>query len=166
MNCVQNLAQTGLVSAATTPSFGGLAQALFLQTVGNGIGADLDAASSLRLYDLFQPRYGSFLLELSDQAAAGGDLLTQAVESADFQTEIIGHTREDFRLKFGDADLDLASLQEIWESGMEPVFPYRDKAAGNEDRARQDLPGSLTKLRPPLAKPLFPILLSTWPSPG
>ncbi|EIT88394.1 phosphoribosylformylglycinamidine synthase [Parascardovia denticolens IPLA 20019] len=140
MNCVQNLAQAGPVSAATTPGFGGLAQALFLQTVGNGIGADLDAASSLRLDDLFQPRYGSFLLELSDQAAADEGLLTQAVESADFHAEIIGHTREDFRLKFGDDDLDLASLREIWESGMESVFPYRDKAAGNEDRTRQDLP--------------------------
>lgn len=133
MEAVSKAMEAGHVRAANTPGFGGLAQALFLQCVGNSLGLDLDDSFASNLDRLFLPRYGSFLLEVDDSS------LLRAFADQGIAVETVGQTSSNYQIKTAEESIDLSLIQEIWESGMESVFPYRDKAAGN-DQAREVVP--------------------------
>ena len=131
---MEKLTAEGALAAAATPGYGCMAETLFKMCVGNGIGLALtdagaeDAqASNIELDDLFTLAYGSFVVELAEDA----DIKAILVEASDLVSVIeLGTTTDAYELKaFGEV-LDLAQLQEAWESGIESVFPYR---AGGED---------------------------------
>ena len=98
----------GKVKAASTPSYGCIAEQLFKNSLGNRIGFALDA--SFQPEKLFVPTYGSLILEVSEDVACG---------------VVLGTTTEQYSLKLGEELLDMAELQELWESKLEPVMPYR-----------------------------------------
>ncbi len=52
--------------AVSTPGYGATAEALFKMTLGNRIGVTLN--NSIAVDDLFTPAYGSFIVELADDA--------------------------------------------------------------------------------------------------
>ena len=106
---VEQMIDEGKVLAAATPGYGGIAEALFKMCVGNHVGLQL--SNSLDLNELFQPAYGTVILELLDPAAG----------------EFIGFTTVDYTLEAEGNAIDLARLQELWEAKLEPVFPYRGK---------------------------------------
>ena len=106
---VEQMIDEGKVLAAATPGYGGIAEALFKMCVGNHVGLQL--SNSLDLNELFQPAYGTVILELLDPAAG----------------EFIGFTTVDYTLEAEGKAIDLARLQELWEAKLEPVFPYRGK---------------------------------------
>ena len=106
---VEQMIDEGKVLAAATPGYGGVAEALFKMCVGNHVGLQL--SNDINLDDLFQPAYGSVILELLDPAAG----------------EFLGFTTVDYTLEADGKFIDLAHLQELWESKLEPVFPYRKK---------------------------------------
>ena len=106
---VEQMIDEGKVLAASTPGYGGIAEALFKMCVGNHVGLQL--SNSLDLNELFQPAYGTVILELLDPAAG----------------EFIGFTTVDYTLEAEGNAIDLARLQELWEAKLEPVFPYRGK---------------------------------------
>ena len=106
---VEQMIDEGKVLAAATPGYGGIAEALFKMCVGNHVGLQL--SNSLDLNELFQPAYGTVILELLDPAAG----------------EFIGFTTVDYTLEAEGNAIDLALLQELWEAKLEPVFPYRGK---------------------------------------
>ena len=116
---VEGLMERGEALAVSTPGYGGDAEALFKMCVGNGIGVALD--EDVPTDSLFVPAYGSFIVELADGAELPGH--TDAVS-----VEVIGETTEAYELVAEDEHVDLASLQEAWESGIEGVFPYRTAA--------------------------------------
>ncbi len=119
MDLVEGAIGRGEVLAASTPGYGGAAETLFKMCVGNRIGVEL--AREVDADALFDLAYGSFIVELADGAplpAADGVSVT-----------VIGETTEAYALAFPDEALDLAELQEVWEAGIEPVFPYRTLAA-------------------------------------
>ena len=131
---MEKLTAEGALAAAATLGYGCMAEALFKMCVGNGIGLALtdagaeDAqASNIELDDLFTLAYGSFVVELAEDA----DIQAILAEASDLVSVIeLGTTTDAYELKaFGEV-LDLAQLQEAWESGIESVFPYR---AGGED---------------------------------
>ncbi len=131
---MEKLTAEGALAAAATPGYGCMAETLFKMCVGNGIGLALtdagaeDAqASNIELDDLFTLAYGSFVVELAEDA----DIQAILAEDSDLVSVIeLGTTTDAYELKaFGEV-LDLAQLQEAWESGIESVFPYR---AGGED---------------------------------
>lgn len=131
---MEKLTAEGALAAAATPGYGCMAETLFKMCVGNGIGLALtdagaeDAqASNIELDDLFTLAYGSFVVELAEDA----DIQAILAEASDLVSVIeLGTTTDAYELKaFGEV-LDLAQLQEAWESGIESVFPYR---AGGED---------------------------------
>ena len=131
---MEKLTAEGALAAAATPGYGCMAETLFKMCVGNGIGLVLtdagaeDAqASNIELDDLFTLAYGSFVVELAEDA----DIQAILAEASDLVSVIeLGTTTDAYELKaFGEV-LDLAQLQEAWESGIESVFPYR---AGGED---------------------------------
>ncbi len=101
--------------AISTPGSGGTAEALFRMTLGNHIGVRLDDAISVD--DLFAPAYGSFIVELADDAKIPAT--SNLVEISE-----IGETTEDYTFHAAGEDFALAPLQETWESALEDVFPY------------------------------------------
>ena len=104
---VEQMMDEGKVLAAATPGYGGVAEALFKMCVGNRVGLRL--SEKVDTARLFAPCYGAVILELLD-AAAG---------------EFLGFTTVEYTLTAGGNPVDLAHLQELWESRLEPVFPYR-----------------------------------------
>ena len=104
--------------AVSTPGYGATAEALFKMTLGNRIGVTLN--DSIAVDDLFIPAYGSFIVELADDAKLPA--VSNLVEIGE-----IGTTTSEYVFKAAGETLDLDAVQEAWESGIESVFPYRSK---------------------------------------
>ncbi len=121
LGLVEALAAAGAALACDTPGYGGTAEALFKMCVGNQIGLEL--ADDVDVDSLFEPMYGSFVVELSEEADA---VLAQAAD--DVVIEPLGTTVEGYVLGTASEQIDLSALQEAWEGGIESVFPYRTPA--------------------------------------
>ena len=105
---VEQMIEEGMVAAACSVGFGGLAEALFKMGLGNHIGFKMMADKSTG--EMFEPMYGSIVLEMVSDSPAG---------------ELLGETTKDYMFECCGEKLDMAQLQEIWESKLEPVYPYR-----------------------------------------
>lgn len=85
---------------------------------------------------LFMPAYGSFVLELSDDATHDVyETLRQDAQKHGYHACVLGTTTEVYQLEFTAATgvatkLDIAELQATWEDALAEVFPY--KQAGDE----------------------------------
>ena len=113
---VEKLAAEGKILAAATPGYGCDAEMLFKMCVGNRIGLAIDESMDTSTW--FIPAYGSFAVELADDAE-----LPQG--NGDVMVKLIGVTTDEYVLSCGDEVVDLAELQEAWEDKLESVFPYR-----------------------------------------
>ena len=82
------------------------------------IGVKLD--DGIAVDDLFAPAYGSFIIELADNAKVPA--VSNLVEVSE-----VGETTEEYSFVAAGETLDLAELQDAWEGGIESVFPYRSK---------------------------------------
>ncbi|MFC0265541.1 phosphoribosylformylglycinamidine synthase [Alloscardovia macacae] len=114
---VEDLVGERGVLAVSTPGYSATAGALFLMSVGNSYGLRL--SPSVEVDSLFRYAYGSYILELADGA--------KVPESNLYTVEELGQTTAEYTFATADESVDLAQLQEAWESGMESVFPYRTK---------------------------------------
>ena len=167
LELLEGLIEEKQVVAVSTPGFGATAEALFKMCVGNDFGVQLTGVEE---NDLFEPAYGSFLVELApgtdmaswSQLASLDDAEPEAALAAAegaFTAQVIGETTEDYRFAVGEDAVDLAQLQEAWEAKMEPVFPYRDK--GEEvpaitDSTHVPLTYNGTIAKPRVIIPVFP----------
>lgn len=147
---VESLTEQGKALAIATPGYGAQAEALFKMCVGNSLGIALSEDVSMDA--LFVPAYGSFLVELADDAEIPAS--TSAVNVCE-----LGKTTQAYELSLKGEVLDLAKLQEVWESGIESVFPYREEGEAVEAISyRETLPltfnGTLAK--PRVIIPVFP----------
>ncbi|WP_346697067.1 phosphoribosylformylglycinamidine synthase [Thermophilibacter mediterraneus] len=151
---VEGIVADGHALAVSTPGYGGAAEALFKMCVGNRIG--LEVAPAFGSDALFCPSYGSFLVELSDDAE-----LPVAPEGV--TVSVFGATTQDYLLTVAGETMDLAELQEAWEGALESVFPYRaegerveavsfDLAAAGKSRPAP----SVRVARPRVVIPVFP----------
>ncbi len=113
---VEGLIGRGQALAVSTPGYGAVAESVFKMCVGNRIGIELEPAFTTEA--LFCPAYGSFIVEVSDDAQL--PVLEQGVTAA-----LLGTTTEDYELNAAGETIDLAELQEAWEGAIESVFPYR-----------------------------------------
>ena len=111
---------TWSVSAATVPS---MAEALFKMCVGNSLGIRVEPAFTVE--SLFYPAYGSFVLEISDDAA-----IEEVPE--DVTASILGTTTALYTLEACGEKVALSELQRAWENALEDVFPYQGKAESPE----------------------------------
>lgn len=124
-DAVEALTATGNALAISTPGYGCGAESLFKMCVGNQIGIEL--AEDVDVESLFTPLYGSFIVELAEDA--------ELPEVADgVVVEPLGTTVEGYVIDTGSEVIELAELQEAWESGIEGVFTYR--SAGETPRSR------------------------------
>ena len=120
---VESLTAAGTALAISTPGYGCGAESLFKMCVGNQLGLEL--ADDVDVESLFTPMYGSFIVELSEDAELG-DVAEGVV------VEPLGTTVEGYVLETANEQIDLAHLQEAWEGGIESVFSYRHAAADLE----------------------------------
>ena len=130
MDAVEGLLASGTVLAAATAGYGCTAEEIFKMCVGNGIGVSF--GQMLDAGKLFEPAYGSFVLELAEDAA-----LPQ--KSNLVYVEELGSTIDDYLWYIpsranpsvgAEETINLAYIQEKWEGKMEPVYPYRNEAVG------------------------------------
>ncbi|RFT41419.1 phosphoribosylformylglycinamidine synthase, partial [Bifidobacteriaceae bacterium NR003] len=71
--------------------------------------------------DLFKPAYGSFYVELKENAEVQSLANTSLVD-----VEIIGETTENYAIISANGEeVDLSDLQKIWESELSSIFPYK-----------------------------------------
>ena len=115
---IEKLVGDGAVLAISTPGYGGEAEALFKMCVGNQLGVAL--VEDVPADSLFDPAYGSFLVELADDAEL-------PASTDNVSVELLGTTTETYEFVAAGETCDLTTLQEAWESGIEGVFPYRTK---------------------------------------
>ena len=152
-DAVEALAATGNALAISTPGYGCGAESLFKMCVGNQIGIEL--AEDVDVESLFTPLYGSFIVELAEDA--------ELPEVADgVVVEPLGTTVEGYVIDTGSEVIELAKLQEAWESGIEGVFAYRSAGETPEvetiDFRAKDIHvyGGAKIARPRVIIPVFP----------
>ena len=104
---VNKLMRDGKVLAAYTPTYGGIAEAVMKMSFGNDIGFRYDAARTEQ--ELFGYAYGSFLLEMADDANVDGAV-------------VLGETISEKVIEKGSDKLAIADLLKIYEDKLEPVF--------------------------------------------
>ena len=139
---VEDMIEEGMVASACAVGYGGIAEALFKMGLGNRIGFKM--MNNMTTHDMFKPMYGSIVLEMVSDSPAG---------------ELLGETTREYTFESCGETLDMAELQEIWESKLEPVYPYRKAGP-----AVEKINGSLTApaapkigvAKPKVIIPVFP----------
>ena len=102
-DAVEALTATGDALAVSTPGYGCGAESLFKMCVGNQIGIEL--AEDVDVESLFTPLYGSFIVELAEDA--------ELPEVADgVVVEPLGTTVEGYVIDTGSEVIELSELQE------------------------------------------------------
>jgi len=131
---VHKLVTEGKLASIYTPTYGGAAEAVLKQCMGNDFGFAF--AGSLSVQDIFGYQYGSFILELNDKVTldeiyAASELKDKGIIIAD-----LGETTEDAEIRYNDEVLKLSDLCEAYEDKLEKVFKCNmnlDKDAETED---------------------------------
>ena len=151
LDYVAQLIDSGNVAAVSTCGYGGMSQALFKMCVGNEIGFILDGAFDVDC--LFEQIYGTFAIELRDNNAQ----LPNTPKKVGVRN--LGITSAEYIFKIKAETLNLFDLQEIWESKLEPVFPYRqtgEQVKCISDDSHLPLTYNGTIAKPCVAIPVFP----------
>lgn len=100
---VASLVRTGKVYAAYTPTYGGVAEAIFKMAIGNNIGFKYEAAD---LNDIFGYNYGAFILEVADEV----------------EGKVLGYTTEEKEIVLGEEKACLCCLLKAYENKLEGVY--------------------------------------------
>ncbi len=129
--------------SAYTCTFGGVAEGILKCCLGNRLGFSIEKKDE----DLFGYAYGAFLLELSEDAAAG---------------ELLGKVTKEASIRMGGEVLPLEELQKIYEEKLEPVYscnirPRRENAETYTYPGKPERYAAACKCaRPQVLIPVFP----------
>ena len=107
---VTALMRAGKVYAAYTPTYGGMAEAVYKMCIGNGLGFRY-LSEYLALNDIFEYNYGTFLLEVDE----------------DTKGQTIGYFTNDGMMTWGDESVAMRALESLYEGKMESVYPMLEK---------------------------------------
>lgn len=141
---VTALMREGKIAAAYTPTYGGIAEAIFKMAVGNSIGFKF--ADGVSLKDIFSYGYGSFILEFNDSTEYG---------------TLLGETTGSDSISLGDEDVSLKELLTVYENKLEPIFSC------NIEQGKSDIPAftfsakehrsaAIKSAKPKVLIPVFP----------
>ena len=141
---VTALMREGKIAAAYTPTYGGIAEAIFKMAIGNSIGFKF--ADGVSLKDIFSYGYGSFILEFNDDTEYGISL---------------GETNESGSISLGSEDVSLKELLTVYENKLEPIFSC------NIEQGKSDIPAftfsakehrsaAIKTAKPKVLIPVFP----------
>ncbi len=117
---VHKLVTEKKLASVYTPTYGGAAEAVLKQCMGNAIGFHF--APSLSTEDIFSYQYGSFLIELSDASLRDAIYQDPALKAAGITVADLGSTTEAAELRYNEEVLPLAELETLYEDKLEKVF--------------------------------------------
>ena len=103
---VTELIRSGVCVSCYTPGMGGVGEAIMKMAFGNGLGADLN--DLLDVEEIFQYRYGSFVLEVTEDVDP---------------ERTIGTVTDKGCITYDGSSVDLAQLLHAYENKLESVFP-------------------------------------------
>ncbi|MBQ0014476.1 MAG: phosphoribosylformylglycinamidine synthase [Oscillospiraceae bacterium] len=112
---VSKLIADGTFVAAYTPTYGGIAEAIYKMCIGNGVGFDYGENYSMK--EIFEYNYGAFILELKDHDSC------PFAGMEGFKAMPLGFTSDKPEITFDGQSVTLAELSEIYENKLESVFP-------------------------------------------
>ncbi len=101
---VTAMMREGKVYAAYTPTFGGIAEAVYKMCIGNGLGFTYDPTMTVE--DIFDYCYGAFLLEVD----------------ADTAGQTVGYFTNDGKITLGDEAVCMKTLDALYENKLEGVY--------------------------------------------
>ncbi len=142
---VEKLIADGRANAIWTNGYGGVAEGIAKMCFGNKIGFEF--LTQLSGKQLFQPCYGSFIVELNGEAEEGEHL--------------IGQTINEYNIVTREYTMGLDSLQRVWEGKLEPVFPCRIKTTDAKPETYSyneniHLSATIKAAQPKVLIPVFP----------
>ncbi len=140
---VTALMREGKVYSAYTPTYGGVAEAIYKMCIGNGLGFEFN--DELGLNDIFGYAYGSFLLEVEM------DTIGKAV----------GCFTEQGVLEYKDETVSFSELDKLYEERLEGVFPTLEKDNNKtyeafEYNAESRVAPAIKVAKPKVLIPVFP----------
>ena len=143
-NKVTAMMRSGKVYAAYTPTFGGIAEAVYKMCIGNGLGFKF-ADEYVTVQNIFEYAYGSFLLEVD----------------ADAQGQTVGYFTDDGKLTYGNESVAMAELDALYEGKLEGVFPTLEKEENKTYEAfsymaEKRVAPALKVAKPKVLIPVFP----------
>lgn len=104
---IHSLIKESKIKSCNTVIYGGIAEAVFKMSVGNGFGF---VYSDVELSKLFVPMYGSFIFE-SAEPVDGCTLIGKITDGKDFV--------------FGNRRIDKEELKDTWLNVFEKIFPLK-----------------------------------------
>ena len=144
------LMREGRVYAAYTPTYGGIAEAVYKMCIGNRLGFAF--ADACTLDDLFGYRYGSLLLEVAEDTV---------LPAGPERVLTVGSVTEETAFTWHGQTVAMADLSARYEGRLESVFPVME---GTPDKAPQTFsaPGkapaapAVRCVKPRVLIPVFP----------
>ncbi len=142
---VSSLMRAGKAVACYTPGMGGAAEAVMKMAMGNGFGFRF--SEDVSLDELFDWSYGSFVVELNDDADCSG--------------MVLGAVTEKQSLVWGGEELSMAELCKLYEDKLESVYPCnitqkQERMETVSYTASAPLSAHIKSARPKVLIPVFP----------
>lgn len=145
---VESLTAQHHALAITTAGYSATSGALFQMTLGNHIGFTAAPQHALSDNDYFTPAYGSFIIELSDEASIPFD------DSDLVDIELIGTTSAEYTWTTSSGEiLDLNEYQERWMKPLENIFPFRYEGKKIPTVSAHNVPSTITRTHAPISHP-------------
>ena len=141
---VTALMRAGRVYSAYTPTYGGIAEAVYKMCIGNGLGFRY-LSEYLYLNNIFEYNYGTFLLEVD----------------ADEKGQTIGYFTNDAALTWGDEMVAMSELDALYEGKLEGVYPTLESTESKKLEAfsyteKSTKAPAIKVARPRVLIPVFP----------
>ena len=113
-NKVSDLNKEGKIKACYTPTYGGVAEAIYKMAIGNGFGFKYE--NSLSLEEIFGYNYGAFIVETDEE----------------LDGILLGYVTEKEELVYNDKVLSFELLNKDYEDRLESVYPLNAKQEKKE----------------------------------
>ena len=141
---VTALMRAGKVYAAYTPTYGGIAEAVYKMCIGNGLGFRY-LSEYLYLNNIFEYNYGTFLLEVD----------------ADQKGQTVGYFTNDAELTWGDESVAMSELDALYEGKLESVYPTLEKKDAKKletfsYNSKSTIAPAIKVAKPKVLIPVFP----------
>ena len=143
-NVISKLVREGKIVAAYTPTYGGIAEAIYKMAIGNSIGFEFNDALSME--EIFGYKYGSFVVELNCDENVGTE---------------IGKTKEKLTICYKGECVCIDGLNEAYEGKLEKIFkcniPFEDEKVEAFTYKAESYPVANIKVaKPKVLIPVFP----------
>lgn len=114
-----------------TPTYGGIAEAVLKQAMGNGFGFCF--ANDMSMGDVFGYRYGAFLAEVSKEISDAVILRgKEEMERLGIRVQVVGEITKDRVFTHQNSKVDASALNALYENRLEKVFSCNLELLGED----------------------------------